>query len=132
MEPAPADWTIRAYELKGIEATRHYLINMPDHSTKQTLCVMLKMDTKPTSWDEIRDGEFHIINGQHNVAASKSMFDIGVSQQIAQNFQRWNCFIVKSEDKSKLRRLSTYYNRVNHFSIFKPTWFTNVLAARYI
>lgn len=115
-----------------METTGHYLINMPDHSTKQTLCVMPKTETKPTSWEEICDGEFLIINGEHSVATSKSMLEIGIIEQIARNFRRWNCFIVWSKDKRKLQRLSAYYNRVNHFSVFKPTWATNVLAARYI
>jgi hypothetical protein len=132
MTPAPSDWTIRAYEEKGMESLRHYLINMPDHTTKQTLCVMPKTTTKPTTWEEIRDGEFYIINGQHSVAASKTMHTIGVHQTIARKFQKWNCFIVWSDERSKLHRLSAYYNRVNHFSIFKPTWSTNVLNARYI
>ena len=37
-----------------------------------------------------------------------------------------------TRSKEKLRKISAYYNRVNHFSSFKPTWSTNILAARFI
>ena len=28
----------------------------------------------------------------------------------------------------KLRKISAFYNRVNHLTSFKPTWATNILA----
>ena len=70
---APADWTIQAYEEHGMEKLHHYLINMPDKSTKQTLCIMPQTKEKPTSLQEIEDGSFWIINGQYNVEANRSM-----------------------------------------------------------
>jgi hypothetical protein len=50
--------------------TKHYLVNMPDPSMKQTLCAMPNTNEKPTSWDEIANGRFFIINSQHNIVAS--------------------------------------------------------------
>ena len=32
----------------------------------------------------------------------------------------------------KLRKISAFYNRVNHLIPFKPTWATNILAARAV
>ena len=129
LERAPTDWTVRAYEEHGMEKLRHYLINMPDRSTKQTLCIMPQMKEKPTSFQEIEDGSFWIINGQHSVEASRSMQDMDVPLSMREFFQKWNCFIVWTKSKEKLRKISAYYNRVNHFSSFKPT---NILAARFI
>ena len=40
LERAPEDWTVRAYEEHGMEKLQHYLINMPNRSTRQTLCIM--------------------------------------------------------------------------------------------
>jgi hypothetical protein len=40
MKRTPTDWTIREYKEKGMLETKHYLVNMPDPSVKQTLCVM--------------------------------------------------------------------------------------------
>ena len=89
LERAPEDWTVRAYEEHGMQKLRHFLINMPDRTTRQTLCIMPQTQEKPTS------EKLH-------------------------------------RSKVKLRKISAYYNRVNHFSSFKPTWSTNILAARFI
>ena len=80
LERAPADWIVRAYEEHGMEKLHHYLINMPDRSTRQTLCIMLQTKEKPTSFQEIEDGSFWIINGQHSVEASRSMQNMDVPQ----------------------------------------------------
>ena len=62
LERAPADWTVRAYEEHGIEKLCHYLINMPDRSIRQTLCIMPQMKERPTFFCEIEDGNFWTIN----------------------------------------------------------------------
>ena len=46
---------------------------MPDRSTRQTLCIMPQTQEKPTSFRDIEDGNFWIINDQHSVEASKTM-----------------------------------------------------------
>ena len=115
-----------------MEKLRHYLINMPDRSTRQTLYIMPQTKERPTSFQEIEDESFWIINGQHSVEASRSMQDMDVPQSTREFFQKCNCFIVWTRSKEKLRKISAYYNRVNYFSSFKPTWSTNILAARFI
>jgi hypothetical protein len=113
--------------------TRHYLINMPDKTAKQPLCVMSNTPTRPTSWEEVAEGRFWILNGQHSVEASKSIvLQKLCPEPVLKHFRKWNCFIVWSKNKEKLRRISAYYNRVNHFSVFKPDWSTNVLSSRFI
>ena len=121
LERAPEDWTVRAYEEHGMEKLQHYLINMRDRSTRQTLCIMPQTKEKPTSFRGIEDGNFWIINGQHSVEASKTMQDMDVPQSTREFFQTWNCFIVWTRSKEKLRKISTYYNRFNYFSSFKLT-----------
>ena len=66
----PLDWMIQAYKERGMEQMHNYFLNMPDRTAKQTLCVMPQTSEKPTSWDDIKDGRFWIINGQQSVAAS--------------------------------------------------------------
>lgn len=129
---APAEWTIRAFEQRGMEDLKTYLMNMPDRSQKQTLCVMPKLDFKPKDLDEMADCDFYIINGQHSVAASKSMIEGNVPETIRKDFRTWNCFIVWTKDQDKLRKISAFYNRVNHLTPFKPTWATNILASRAV
>ena len=132
LERAPEDWTVRVYEEHGMEKLCHYLINMPDKSTKQTFRIMLQTKERPTSFRNIEDGNFWIIKGQHSVEASKTMQDMDVSQSIREFFQTWNYFIVWTRSKEKLRNISAYYNCINHFNSFKLTWSTNILVARFI
>ena len=129
---APDVWTIRAFEERGMEDLKTYLMNMPDRMQKQTLRVLPKLDYKPKDLEEMADCEFYIINGQHSVAASKLMIASNVPEAIWKDFRTWNCFIVWMEDVDKLRKISAFYNRVNHLIPFKPTWATNILAARTV
>lgn len=132
LERAPDTHTIRAFEEFGVGKLMHYYIEMSDKHTRQTICIMPKgLTVKPKSWDEIKDGEFIIINGQHSVEASKRMQnDDSVDQNVKDFFKTWNAFVVWSLDLNKLRTISAFYNRCNHFSIFSPTWATNILASR--
>lgn len=130
---APADLNIRVSEENIVEGMMHYLLHLPDRSTRQTLCVMPKgQNYKPGNWETIANGEFYIINGQHSVAASKLMQNIGLDDDMVKEFRTWNCYVVWTKDKEILRTISAYYNRVNHFSIFKPSWATNILGARQV
>ena len=69
---SPAEYNIWSREDKLVDAIVVYLVNLQDQKAWQTLCVMPTNRTlKPTSWEEIKDREFYIINGQYSVAASK-------------------------------------------------------------
>jgi hypothetical protein len=132
---APASFNIRMKEDKLVQAMVLYLLNLPDRKARQTLCVMpTKRTTKPTSWDEIKDGEFCIINGQHSVAASKSIVNDNndVDEDVKNDFRVWSCFVVWSTDEEILRAISAYYNRINHFQLIQPSWATNILGARNV
>ena len=72
MVDAPTEYNIRSREDKLVDAMVIYLLNLPNRKARQTLCVMPTNRTeKPSSWEEIKDGKFYIINGQHSVAASR-------------------------------------------------------------
>ena len=83
----PDAWTIRAFEERGMEDLKTYLMNMLDRTQKQTLCVMLKQDHKPKDLEEMADCKFYIISGQHSVAASKSMIASNVLEAIRKDFR---------------------------------------------
>lgn len=93
LEQAQSGWTIRAYEERGMEETQHFLLHMPDRTARQTHCVMPQTNEKPTSWNEIKDGKFWIINGQHSVAVSKSIQTMDIPESVQTAFKTWNCFI---------------------------------------
>lgn len=66
------------------------------------------------------------------MVASKEMCVIGLLDKIVRRFESWNYFIVWNFDLNLIRRISSYYNYVNHFQDFKPTWATNIIGVRYI
>ena len=73
---APPEFNIRMKEMKLVQAMVLYLLNLPDRKAKQTLYVIPEgRRSKPQQWEEIKDGRFYIINGQHSVAASLSICD---------------------------------------------------------
>ena len=135
MLDAPAEYNIQSREDKLVDAMVIYLFNLPDRKACQTLCVMPTNRTKkPTSWEEIKDGDFYIINGQHSVAASRLIRQVGsgADNDVKNDFCVWSCFIVWSSDAEILRSISTYYNRINHFQMIQPSWATNILGARTV
>jgi hypothetical protein len=133
LKNAPEEWTIRAFEKRGMEELLKYYMWMPNKSLKQTLCVMPMTEFKPQSLSDIPDDcEYWIINGQHSVAASMAMINGNVPEPIRKNFRTWNCFLVWTQDHEKLRKISAYYNRVNHLVMFKSTWANNLLGSRSV
>ena len=99
-----------------------YLMEMPDKTDKQTLCMMPVVDQSEViaeNWDELKKGKFWIINGQHSVAASKAMIATTppIGEQTLKYFRTWNCYIVYTRDKEKLRKISAFYSKVNHFVV---------------
>ena len=68
-----------------------------------------------------------MINRQHNVEASKRMETIPEAEEKTKKFQTWDCYIV---NQRIVRKISAFYNRVNHFQNYSPTWATNIISAR--
>ena len=49
----PDAWTIQAFEKRGMEDLKTYLINMPNKTQKQTLYAMPKLDYKSKDLEEM-------------------------------------------------------------------------------
>ena len=60
------------------------------------------------------------------------MQGMDVLERIRHFFQCWNYIIVWTRSKKKLQKISTYYNWLNHFSLFKLSWSTNIFATHFI
>jgi len=94
---ALVDMNIRSHKNWMVLDMLHYLIYMPEKSNKQTLCVMSKNLTKKPSkesWEEIKNGKFYLINGQHNVTASNMMVKMNLDNLILKHLREWNCYVV--------------------------------------
>ena len=132
---APAEYNIRSREDRLVDAMVIYFLNSLELKARQMLCIMPTNRTeKPTSWEEIKDGDFYIINGQHSVAESRLITQVGngADDDVKNDFDVWSCFIVWSNDAEILRSISAYYNRINHFQMIQPSWATNILGARTV
>ena len=98
-----------------------YLLKKADKTDLQTLCVMpaaTDIEITAKNWNKYKKGKFYIIKGQHSVAASKHMIENRppIKEQILKYFRTWNCYVVFTNDKEKLRKISAFYNRTNHFT----------------
>jgi hypothetical protein len=68
---------VRACKMKIVQGLKQFLTEMGDINQRQTICLTpcteegVLLQKKPKSWDEIKDGMFLIINGQHSVTTSK-------------------------------------------------------------
>lgn len=133
LEAPPVNYNIRSQEDRMVSDMVNWLLNIPDKSNKQALCIMpVGVQEKPKTWAEISAGKFYVINGQHSLAATKYMFDDSnnIDEESRAPFRKWSCFPVWSDDAEKLRAISAYYNRVNHFVATQPSWATNILGSR--
>lgn len=69
-----ADLNIRDLEQKKVEIVMHFLIEMADKKKKNTLCAFPKdRMVKRRRWEDIMEGDFQMVNGQHCIEASKQM-----------------------------------------------------------
>jgi hypothetical protein len=106
LQTPPADLNIRSLEDGLLKHTLHYLLEMPDQNKKLTLCPMpIGLTEKPTSWEEIKDGQFYMINGQHSVEASKIMRTMSISEKMKKKFAKWDCFIVGHRPRTHAQNL---------------------------
>lgn len=94
---ALAHFNIRDLEDRLESNQLHWLIHTPDKLIRQTLCVMPVEPTKmcePGEWETLKKQKFYLINGQHNIEASKKVVELKNDEDITKHFQNWNCFVV--------------------------------------
>jgi hypothetical protein len=133
LETPPENLNICTLEEKGILKALAYYLEMTDPNKKMTLCAMPQdLTNKPQTWSDIKAGKCWMINGQHSVEASKRMKNILGAEKKYEKFQEWECFIVWNKDDRVIRKISAYYNRVNHFQNYMPTWATNIISAQKV
>jgi hypothetical protein len=80
------------------------------------------LQTKPRDWNEIKNKKFMIINGQHNIAASKELQFDGCGKDRRRALEKWDAIVVWDLDPVRLTRISKFYNSTNHLNHEQPTW----------
>ena len=122
----------------GVALMKNYLIQTPPAWPHHNLCIMPKLNKGETwregmTWDDIKDGQFLIINGQHSVAASRQIIaHKDTEQALKDKLKIWPCTIVWTDDPSMTVRLSYTLNNSNSFNKFTPTWTTQIMYCRRV
>lgn len=138
MLPAKAYQVTRPLDEAGVALMKNYLIQTPPAWPHHNLCLMPFFEKGETwregmTWDDIKNGNFIIINGQHSVAASREIIAHKDTEQALKNkLKTWPCTIVYSEDPSMTVRLSYTLNNSNSFNKFTPTWTTQIVYCRRV
>jgi hypothetical protein len=124
--------------MKIVQGLKQFLTEMGDINQCQTICLMpctkegQLLQRKPESWDEINDGMFLIIIGQHSFIASKLLQDSLACEARKVELQTWKTYIVWTLKKNQLLWISEWYNACNHLKHSQSTWGSNILSARTV
>ena len=93
-------------------------------------CLLLE---RPSSWEDIKNGKFLIVNGQHSMEASKFLQErLSCSEQRKAEVMEWDAYIVWSNDKNQLQSISKFYNICNGMDQAVAMWGTNIISARKV
>jgi hypothetical protein len=131
-------YVIRTLQKDIFEDVKKELIQMIDVKQRQKVCLTpvdsnnKLLQKKPEKWEEIKDGNFMIINGQHSIFASKDLQKGGCGESRRDELRTWGAFIVWSLDPTKLRNISKFYNCTNHLDHAQPTWGNQIISCRNI
>lgn len=132
------EYIIRTLEDKMLDIIMKALVQLGDINQRQKICLtpvdeegnLLK--TCPSNWDEIKNGKFMIINGQHSVTASQRLQEQECGVKRREELQHWDAYIVWTLDEIKLHNISKFYNSVNHIVYEQPTWGNQIVSCRNI
>lgn len=139
MKSALEAWTIRAFEKRGQINLLNYLINFPDRTQKQTLCVMPDLRKKPTSALKMMEILYYqrqpqrcrIKGDYQRQMPHQRRWRKSVPVTIRKDFRTWKAFILWTQDIDKLRMILAFYNIVNHFALLKPRGRRTSLPLKY-
>lgn len=137
---AKDNWVVRNLEREIIDSLKDYLITLGDIRQRQTI-VVTPVDQNdnllprcPSSWEEIKDGKFALIDGQHSVAASREIVaEAGDdSKTRKEQLSSWFAYVVYDTDPKRLTAISEFYNTTNPLKHAQPTWGNQLIPSRAV
>ena len=124
---------------KDTYVVKKKLVELGDAKTQRRKLYLTPIDendkllkSAPNSWDDIKSRKFMIINGQHNIMASKELQIRGCGEKWRKELQTWNASIVWTLDAVKLTNISEFYNKTNHINHAQPTWGNQIISLRNV
>jgi hypothetical protein len=97
---AKDEYITRKMEAEIVKNVKVEFLQMGDINQRQKICLTPVdvqgnlLRTKPKDWNEIKNKKFMIINGQHNIAASKELHLEGYGEERRCALEKWDAIIV--------------------------------------
>ena len=111
---------------------------MEDINERQKICIIpvdeqgnLLM-AKPKDWNKIKNKKFMVINGKHNIVASKELQMDGCGEDRRCALEKWDAIVVQDLDPVRLTKISKFYNLRNHLNHAQPMWGNQIVSGRNI
>jgi len=136
--PARDDYIIRGMEDKILASVKPNLIALGHVREHLRLCLTPVDDNLDLSkeslmsWEEIKNGKFMIINGQHSLRASKDLQVEKYDDKCQKELRKWEAYIVWTLDKSKLVNISVFCNSTNHLDHAQLTWGSQIISSQNV
>lgn len=136
IERGDAGYNCRPISEAHLREMKIWLFNyafMPKNYPNFLTIVPTDRNTKPTSFEEIQDKNFHVVNGQHTLAAClEYVHDPSSTEEVKEFFSKWPCNVVwaPEDDDDPLFHLSGVLILDSEYRKHFPTWVECLQHAR--
>ena len=135
---APPEKCVRAKEDKYVDWIIAQIVGEQFKDDRQTIVVMPQCLTKmptPDMWDNLKKGDFWLIDGQHSVEAAKKiqrMDNWADPYGQKEKLKVWKALVVWSDNMTRLSDISRYFNMGNKKRAYQASWIRNIMASREV
>lgn len=136
IERGDAGYNCRPISEAHLREMKIWLFNyafMPKNYPNFLTIVPTDRNTKPTSFEEIQDTNFHVVNGQHTLAAClEYVHDPSSTEEVKEFFSKWPCNVVWAPEGNDdpLFHLLGVLNLNSEYRKHIPTWVECLQHAR--
>ena len=136
IERGDAGYNCRPISYAHLKEMKTWLFNyafMPKNYPNFLTIVPSDRSRKPSSFDEVKDKSFHVVNGQHTLAACLEYAnDPSSTPEVKDFFSKWPCNVVWAPegDDDPLFHLSGVLNLDSEYRKHFPTWVECIQHAR--
>ena len=136
IERGDAGYNCRPISDAHLREMKTWLFNfafMPKNYPNFLTIVPADRSRKPASFEEVKDKSFHVVNGQHTLAAClEYVNDPSSTREVKDFFSKWPCNVVWAPegDDDPLFHLSGVLNLDSEYRKHFPTWVECIQHAR--
>lgn len=136
IERGDAGYNCRPISAAHLKEMKTWLFNyafLPKNYPNFLTIVPSDRRRKPTCFDEVKDKSFHVVNGQHTLAACLAYVnDASATVEVKSFFEKWPCNVVWAPegDDDPLFHLSGVLNLDSEYRKHFPSWIECLQHAR--